>query len=102
MAAPVANACVSVKRNGVQNPEFEAQVYDDSECEWLPDVRDAQDRQQIKLFTFLVGQQELLAQKNAMQLAGKTQIVARMMVEDLGFYGIRNADAVAVCLQGYD
>jgi hypothetical protein len=33
-------------------------------------------RQQIKLFTFLVGQRELLAQKTALQIAGKTQIVA--------------------------
>ncbi|MFM0085004.1 ATP-binding protein [Paraburkholderia sediminicola] len=80
----------------------EAQRYDDNEYEWLRDVHDALDRQQIKLFTFLVGQQELLAQKNAMQLARKTQIVARLMVEELAFYGIRNADDVATCLHGYD
>jgi len=46
--------------------------------------------QQIKLFTFLVGQQELLAQKSAAD-RGKTQIVARLMVEELAFHGIRNA-----------
>ncbi len=61
----------------------EAQRYDDNEYEWLRDVHDTLDRQQIKLFTFLVGQQELLAQKTALQVAGKTQIVARLMVEDL-------------------
>ncbi len=80
----------------------EAQRYDDNEYEWLRDVHDALDRQQIKLFTFLVGQQELLSQKTAMQVVGKIQIVARLMVEELAFYGIRNAHDVATCLNGYD
>lgn len=56
----------------------EAQRYNENEYEWLRDVHDALDRQQIKLLTFLVGQQELLAQKTALQVAGKTQIVARL------------------------
>ena len=80
----------------------EAQRYNENEYEWLRDVHDALDRQQIKRFTFLVGQQELLAQKTALQVAGKTQIVARLMVEELPFYGIRNAEDVATCLNGYD
>jgi hypothetical protein len=80
----------------------EAQRYNENEYEWLRDVHDALDRQHIKLFTFLVGQQELLAQKTALQIAGKTQIVARLMVEELSFYGIRNAEDVATCLNGYD
>ena len=80
----------------------EAQRYNENEYEWLRDVHDVLDRQQIKLFTFLVGQEELLAQKTALQIAGKTQIVARLMVEELAFYGIRNAQDVATCLNGYD
>jgi hypothetical protein len=80
----------------------EAQRYNDNEYEWLRDVHDALDRQHIKLFTFLVGQQELLGQKTDLQREGKTQIVARLMVEELAFYGIRNANDVATCLQGYD
>ncbi|KVG25960.1 ATP-binding protein [Burkholderia diffusa] len=80
----------------------EAQRYNENEYEWLRDVHDALDRQQIKLFTFLVGQQELLSQKTALQIAGKTQIVARLMVEELPFYGIRYVDDVATCLNGYD
>lgn len=80
----------------------EAQRYNENEYEWLRDVHDALDRQQIKLFTFLVGQEELLAQKTALQVAGKTQIVARLMVEELAFYGIRNGEDVASCLNGYD
>jgi hypothetical protein len=80
----------------------EAQRLNDHEYEWLRDVHDALDRQQIKLFTFLVGQEELLAQKTALQVAHKTQIVARLMVEELAFSGIRNAEDVATCLNGYD
>lgn len=80
----------------------EAQRYNENEYEWLRDVHDALDRQHIKLFTFLVGQEELLAQKTALQVAGKTQIVARLMVDELAFCGIRNAEDVATCLDGYD
>jgi hypothetical protein len=80
----------------------EAQRYNENEYEWLRDVHGALDRQQIKLFTFLVGQQELLAQKSAPQIASKTQIVARLMVEELAFYGVRKAEDVATCLNGYD
>ena len=49
-----------------------------------------------------MGQQELLAQKTGLQIAGKTQIVARLMVDELSFYGIRDAEDVATCLDGYD
>ncbi|MFP4900921.1 ATP-binding protein, partial [Paraburkholderia sp. BR14261] len=76
--------------------------YNENEYEWLRDVHDALDRQHIKLFTFLVGQEDLLAQKTALQVAGKTQIVARLMVEEFAFCGIRNAEDVATCLDGYD
>ena len=80
----------------------EAQRYDESEYEWLRDVHDHLDRLQIRLYTFLVGQQELLAVKTAFQKARKTQIVARLMVEEFPFFGIRNARDVATCLNGYD
>ncbi len=80
----------------------EAQRYDENEYEWLRDVHDHLDRLQIRLFTFLVGQQELLAVKTAFQRAKKTQIVARLMVEELAFFGIRNVRDVATCLNGYD
>lgn len=72
------------------------------QIEWLRDVHDHLDRLQIRLFTFLVGQQELLAVKTSLQRAKKTQIVARLMVEELAFFGIRNVRDVATCLDGYD
>ena len=80
----------------------ESQRYNEHEYEWLRDVHDRLDRLQIRLFTFLVGQQELLAIKTALQHAQKTQIVARLMVEELKFSGIRNANEVATCLHGFD
>jgi len=80
----------------------EAQRYDENEYEWLRDVHDHLDRIQIRLYTFLVGQQDLLAVKTALQRAHKTQIVARLMVEELPFFGIRNAQDVATCLHSYD
>ena len=79
----------------------EAQRYDENEYEWLRDVHDHLDRMQIKLFTFLVGQQELLSIKTNFQHAKKTQIVARLMVEEMAFFGIRNVRDVATCLSGY-
>ena len=43
----------------------EAQRYNENEYEWLRDVHDALDRQQIKLFTFLVGQQDARAENQS-------------------------------------
>ena len=80
----------------------EAQRYDQDEFEWLRDVHDHLDRIQIKLFTFLVGQQGLLSIKTSLQAGRQTQIVARLMVEELAFFGIRNVEEVATCLAGYD
>ena len=80
----------------------EAQRYDENEYEWLRDVHDHLDRLQIRLFTFLVGQQELLSVKTALQRARKTQIVARLMVEELAFHGVRDVGEAATCLAGYD
>lgn len=80
----------------------EAQRYDENEYEWLRDVHDHLDRIHIRLFTFLVGQQELLSVKTALQHARKTQIVARLMVEELPFHGVRSPAEVATCLSGYD
>ncbi len=53
------------------------------------------------MFTFLVGQQDLYSIKGNLQRAGKTQIVARLMVDELAFFGIRNARDVSTCLTGY-
>jgi len=66
------------------------------------EVHDALDRQQIKLSTFLVGQEELVAQKTTLRVAHKTQIVARLTVKKLAFSSIGNTEDVTTCLNGCD
>jgi hypothetical protein len=43
-----------------------------------------------------------LATKTHFQRANMTQIVARLMVAELPFFGIRDVQDVATCLNGYD
>ncbi|MGZ8184239.1 MAG: hypothetical protein ACXWT1_20025 [Methylobacter sp.] len=80
----------------------EAQRYSYNEYEWLRDIHDELAQLGIRLHTLRVGQPQLLNQKNAFQLRGDEQIVARFMIEELKFYSIRNAEETATCLNGYD
>jgi hypothetical protein len=50
----------------------------------------------------LIGQEELHAVKTTIQQARKTQIVARLMVEELRFHGLRDPADTATCLDSYD
>jgi hypothetical protein len=52
----------------------------------------------IRLITFLIGQPQLHTQKARFQMQGDEQIIARFMIEQLQFYGIRNAAEAATCL----
>lgn len=80
----------------------EAQRYRYDEYEWLRDIHDELAQHAIRTHTFLVGQPQLLSQKNAFQLRGDEQIVARFMVEELQFQGVLSADDTTTCLIGYD
>ena len=80
----------------------ESQRYGENEYEWLRDVHDHLDRINIRLFAFLIGQEGLRAVKTTFQQENKTQIVARLMVEELRFHGLRDAADTATCLQSYD
>ena len=80
----------------------EAQRFDKNEYEWLRDIHDALNHYDIRMFVFLVGQPQLLAQKIKLREAGEAQIVLRFMVEDVQFRGIQSAEDAAVTLQGYD
>lgn len=80
----------------------EAQRLDIIEYEWLRDVHDELERSGIRMITLLVGQPELLNQKNAFREARQTQIVARFMIDEMRFRGIQNLDDLATCLAGYD
>jgi type II secretory pathway predicted ATPase ExeA len=80
----------------------EAQRLHADEYEWLRDVHDKLEKNGIRMITFLIGQRKLVNQKNAFKLQGEDQIVARFMVEEVPFHGVRTAEDVATCLQAYD
>ena len=80
----------------------EAQKLSLNSYEWLRDVHDQLGHHGIRLITFLVGQPQLLAQKAEYQMEHKEQIVARFMIEQLQFHGIRDAAEAATCMTGYD
>jgi len=80
----------------------EAQNLREIEYEWLREVHDDLEMDELRLFVFLVGQPQLLAQKSAFQAQGKEQIVARFMIEELHFRGLTSAEECAACLSAYD
>ena len=80
----------------------EAQRQSRNSYKWLRDVHDQLAYHGIRLITFLIGQPQLLAQKAGFQMSGDEQIVARFMIEQLLFHGIRDATEAATCLAGYD
>ena len=68
----------------------EAQRQSRNSYEWLRDVHDQLAYHGIRLITFLIGQPQLLAQKAGFQkMSGDEQIVARFMIEQMLFHGIR-------------
>ncbi len=80
----------------------EAQNLREIEYEWLRDVHDELENHELRLFTFLVGQTQLLAQKSVLQAQDKDQIVARFMVEELAFKGIACGGECAAVMAAYD
>jgi|SRR5450830_112639 len=80
----------------------EAQNLREIEYEWLRDVHDELENHELRLFTFLVGQTQLLAQKSVLQAQDKEQIVARFMVEELAFRGIASGGECAAVMAAYD
>lgn len=80
----------------------EAQNLREIEYEWLRDVHDELENHELRLFTFLVGQTQLLAQKSVLQAQDKDQIVARFMVEELAFKGIASSGECSAVMAAYD
>lgn len=80
----------------------EAQNLREIEYEWLRDLHDELENNGVRLFTFLIGQHQLLAQKSAFQAQDKEQIVARFMIEELAFRGIASEAECAAVLRAYD
>ena len=80
----------------------EAQHLREIEYEWLRDLHDDLENNDVRLFTFLIGQHQLLAQKAALQAQDKEQIVARFMIEELPFKGLTSEAECAAVLGAYD
>ncbi len=80
----------------------EAQNLREIEYEWLRDVHDDLENNGLRLFTFLIGQHQLLAQKSAFQAQDKEQIVARFMIEELAFRGISSEAECTAVMDAYD
>jgi hypothetical protein len=80
----------------------EAQNLREIEYEWLRDLHDDLENNGVRLFTFLIGQHQLLAQKSAFQALDKEQIVARFMIEELAFRGIASEAECAAVMGAYD
>jgi AAA domain len=80
----------------------EAQNLHELHYEWLRDLHDELESNGLRLFVFLVGQSQLVAQKSAFQAQDKGQIVARFMVEELAFRGITSAAQCRAVLKAYD
>jgi hypothetical protein len=80
----------------------EAQKLHEHQYKWLMDLHNELDQLNVSLVVLLVGQDELLHQYSAFTLANKAQIIGRFMVHQLAFRGLRTAEEIAVCLNGYD
>jgi hypothetical protein len=80
----------------------EAQNLHELHYEWLRDLHDELESNGLRLFVFLVGQSQLVAQKSAFQAQDKGQIVARFMAEELAFRGITSAAQCRAVLKAYD
>ncbi|WP_176317566.1 ATP-binding protein [Burkholderia vietnamiensis] len=81
----------------------EAQRLELEHYEWLRDVQDELSRRGIRMFTFLVGQPGILNRKSSFkQNVDTSQIVARFMVEEMRFAGLRGAGDLKMPLGAYD
>lgn len=80
----------------------EAQKLHEQQYKWLVDIYNELDRHDICTTVVLVGQPELVHQREAFQKAKKMQIVGRFMVHLHRFSGLRNQSDFEYCLQGYD
>jgi len=80
----------------------EAQHLREVEYEWLRDLHDHLEGNGVRLFTFLIGQHQLLAQRSALQAQDQEHIVARFMIEELAFRGIASEAECAAVMGAYD
>lgn len=80
----------------------EAQNLRQIHYKWLVDVYNELERKDIIPTMILVGQPELVHQRDAFDQAKQKQIVGRFMVHHHHFNGLRSASDLKYCLKGYD
>lgn len=81
----------------------EAQRFELEHYEWLRDVQDELSRRGIRMCTLLVGQPGILNRKSSFkQNVDTSQVVARFMVEEMRFAGLRGAEDLKMPLGAYD
>jgi hypothetical protein len=80
----------------------EAQCMEEQHYEWLMDYYNKLDKEKITLILFLVGQEQLNAQKTIFSRSNSDQIIQRFMIEEYKFSGIKSLDDIMVFLRCYD
>lgn len=80
----------------------EAQCLEYEHYTWLMDYYNKLERDKVTLILFLVGQAQLNAQKTIFQREHADQIVARFMIEEYPFSGIRTEEDIRAFLECYD
>lgn len=80
----------------------EAHMLFEQDYNWLMDIYNQLDRHSINFTVILVGQKELLFQKDSFIRAKRMQLVGRFMVQQYKFSGIKSIEDLKICLQGYD
>ncbi|MCU6795597.1 hypothetical protein OB236_26135 [Paenibacillus sp. WQ 127069] len=80
----------------------EAQCLTEQRYEWLMDYYNKLQKEKTLLLTYLVGLQQLSAQKIIFKSANADQIVERFMTMEHKFFGIRSEEDIQTLLTCYD
>ena len=80
----------------------EAQMLNLVDYTCLIDLYNLLDHEDIQLSVFLVGQPELVKQKEAFKIAHQDQIIGRFMMREAEFSGIRSSESLAHVLNEID
>lgn len=80
----------------------DAQLLHEDQYAWLMDIHNEMQKFGIHLGCYLFGQPELLHQKIAFKQSNKYHLVARFMLHEYHFRGLRSLNDLEYCLHGFD
>lgn len=80
----------------------DAQLLQDDQYAWLMDIHNEMQKFGIHLGCYFFGQPELLHQKSSFKQAKKYHLIARFMLHEYPFCGLRSPNDLQYCLHGYD